>query len=165
MHLYRAFCVIDGLDSLELSKIIKPVAGSKCDNIVDDISAHMTERRAMGTIYDKYLPKEGRLYSIYLASIDTAIYLSNICLYLRLSRNFNMPLVPKYIKEIYIGRPKGPIWVVRDATNKGYSRLVSNLVGVSNRKVILSWIGLKLLPLSNSLDITDNNLYIIAILK
>ncbi|KAF5573800.1 polyketide synthase [Fusarium pseudoanthophilum] len=31
VHSHRAFCVTDGLDSFEISKIVKPALGSKCD--------------------------------------------------------------------------------------------------------------------------------------
>lgn len=31
VHSHRAFCVTDGLDSFEISKILKPALGSKCD--------------------------------------------------------------------------------------------------------------------------------------
>ncbi|KAF4945826.1 hypothetical protein FGADI_11645 [Fusarium gaditjirri] len=132
---------------------------------LDDISAHTTEKRAVGTIYEKCLPEEGELYSVHPASIDAAFHLSNVCLCHGLGRNFRTPSVPKYIEEMYVGRPEGPIRVVGDAANKGRGGSMSNLVGVSNGKVVLSWTGLELSPLSDGSDVVDDDPHAAAVLE
>lgn len=132
---------------------------------LDDISAHTTEKRAVGTIYDKCLPEEGELYSVHPASIDAAFHLSNVCLCHGLGRNFSTPSVPKYIGEMYVGRPEGPIRVVGDAAGKGRGGSTSNLVGVPNGKVVLSWTGLELSPLSDGSDVVDDDPHAAAVLE
>jgi SAM-dependent methyltransferase len=132
---------------------------------LDDISAHTTEQKASGTIYEKCLPEESALYSIHPAGIDAAFHLSNVCLCHGLGRNFSTPSVPKYIEEMYVAKPDGPIQVVGDAANKGRGGSTSNLVGVSNGRVVLSWKGLELSPLSDGSDVVDEDPHAAAVLE
>ncbi|OLN81992.1 Lovastatin diketide synthase LovF 19, partial [Colletotrichum chlorophyti] len=132
---------------------------------LDDISAHTTEKRAVGTIYEKCLPEETAMYSVHPAGIDAAFHLSNVCLCHGLGRNFSTPSVPKYIEEMYVGKPDGPIHVIGDAVNKGRGGSTSNLVGVSDGKVVLSWKGLELSPLSDGSDVVDEDPHAAAVLE
>lgn len=130
---------------------------------LSDISSHTTEQKAVGTIYDKCSPEERALYSVHPASIDAAFHLSNVCVCYGLGRNFRMPSVPKYIDEMYVGNPEGPIQVSGDATEKARGGSSSNLVGVSNGKVVLSWKGLELAPLSDGSEVIDEDPHAAAV--
>ncbi|KAK0611428.1 acyl transferase domain-containing protein [Immersiella caudata] len=132
---------------------------------LDDITAHTTEQRAAGTIYQKCSPDEAAVYSLHPGSIDAAFHLSNVCLCHGLGRNFRTPSVPKYIEEMYVGTPDGPIRVVGDAEAKGRGGSNSNLTGVSNGKVVLNWKGLELSPLSDGSDVVDEDPHAAAVLE
>ncbi|PGH15529.1 hypothetical protein AJ79_02311 [Helicocarpus griseus UAMH5409] len=130
---------------------------------LSDISSHTTEQKAVGTINDKCSPEEAALYSIHPASIDAAFHLSNVCVCRGLGRNFKTPSVPKYIEEMYVGNPEGPIRVMGDAIEKGRGGSSSGLVGVSKDKVVLSWKGLYLSPLSDGSEVTDSDPHAAAV--
>ena len=130
---------------------------------LSDISSHTTEQEAVGTIYDKCSPEERALYTIHPASIDAAFHLSNVCVCRGLGRNFRMPSVPKYVDELYVGYPEDPIHVKGDATTKARGGSLSNLVGVSNSKVVLSWKGLELAPLSDGSEVIDEDPHAAAV--
>ena len=132
---------------------------------LSDISAHTTEKKAVGTIYEMCSPEESAVYSIHPAGIDAAFHLSNVCLCHGLGRNFSTPSVPKYIEEMYVGKPEGPIRVMGDAASKGRGGSTSNLVGVSSGKVVLSWSGLELSPLSDGSEVVDEDPHAAAILE
>jgi SAM-dependent methyltransferase len=133
--------------------------------VTSDISAHTTEKKAVGTIYDKCSPEESAVYTIHPASIDAAFHLSNVCVCRGLGRNFSTPSVPKYIDEMYVGNPEGPIRVTGDAAEKGRGGSTSSLVGVSNGKVVLSWKGLELSPLSDGSEVTDEDPHAAAVVE
>lgn len=132
---------------------------------LDDISAHTTEQRAVGTIYETCTPEETAVYSVHPTGIDAAFHLSNGCLCYGLGRNFKTPSVPKYIEEMYIGKPEGPIRVIGDASTKGRGGSTSNLTGVSNGKVVISWKALELSPLSDGSEVLDEDPHAAAVLE
>jgi SAM-dependent methyltransferase len=132
---------------------------------LSDISSHTTEMRAVGAIYDKCSPQESAVYAIHPASIDAGFHLSNVCICRGLGRNFKTPSVPKYIDEMYVGNPEGPIQVTGDAAKKGRGGSTSNLLGVSNGKVVLSWKGLDLVPLSDGSEVIEDDPHAGAVLQ
>lgn len=132
---------------------------------LDNISAHTTEKRAAGTIYQRCTSEEAAVYSLHPGSIDAAFHLSNVSLCHGLGRNFRTPSVPKYIDEMYVGTPDGPIRVVGNASPIGRGGSTSNIVGVCNGKVVLSWKALELSPLSDGSDVVDDDPHAAAILE
>lgn len=134
-----------------------------------DISAHTTETRAAGTIYDKCTPEESAVYSVHPAGIDAAFHLSNVCLCHGLGRNFRTPSVPKYIEAMYVAKPGAgeAIHVMGDAASKGRGGSTSNLIGVADGdgRVVLSWTGLELSPLSDGSEVVDADPHAAAVLS
>ena len=123
---------------------------------LSNISAHVSERKAVATISDSLEEKETP-YQLHPATIDCTFQLFSASAFNGLARLFNKLSVPTYIEELYIRPPKGDILVQAEADATARGTLSGNLVGVSEGETVINMKGLRLSPLGDNDEATGDD--------
>jgi acyl transferase domain-containing protein len=123
---------------------------------LSDISAHVSERKAMATIPNSFHEKETP-YQLHPTMIDCTFQLFSAAASNGLARNFNKLSVPTYIEELYIRPAKGDVLAQAEVDPTARGTLSGDLVGVSEGRTVINVRGLRLSPLGGSDEATDND--------
>jgi malonyl CoA-acyl carrier protein transacylase len=124
---------------------------------LSDISAHVSDKLAVGTITGQDQDMVESSYSLHPASIDCTFHISTASMYNGLERNFSTVSVPTFINDIYIRKPSGPIRVKGNAVEMSRGGSIGDLVGVSESQVVINFKGLVLTPLSDGSEVAGDD--------
>ena len=117
---------------------------------LQDISAHVSERRAVATLTDTLEDGETP-YQMHPSTIDSAVQLLYPCaVFSGVGRLFTKLSVPTYLEELYISPTKEQITIEADSTSSSSGSLAGDLVGVSAGKVVINVKGLRIAPLGDN---------------
>ena len=114
-----------------------------------EISAHVSERKAVATLTDTLTEKETP-YQIHPTTIDSSFQLFSVAAFSGVGRFFNKLSVPTYLEELYISPAKDNIVIQAEAASSFSGALSGNLVGVSAGEVVMNLVGLKMSPLGDN---------------
>ena len=114
-----------------------------------EISAHVSERKAVATLTDSLTEKETP-YQIHPTTIDSSFQLFSVAAFNGVGRLFNKLSVPTYIEEFYMSPAKDDIAIQAEAASSFSGTLSGNLVGVSAGEVVMNLVGLKMSPLGDN---------------
>lgn len=116
---------------------------------LSDISAHVSERKAVATLNDSLGEKETP-YQLHPATIDSAFQLFSCAAFNGVGRLFNKLSIPTHIEELYINPAKESIKIQAEAESSSTGTLSGNLVGVSAGKLAINLKGLRMTPLGDN---------------
>ena len=114
-----------------------------------EISAHVSERKAVATLTDSLTEKETP-YQIHPTTIDCSFQLFGVSAFHGIGRLFNKLSVPTYVEELYIRPAKDDILIQAEAASSFSGALSGNLVGISAGEVVMNLVGLKMSPLGDN---------------
>lgn len=121
-----------------------------------DISAAVSECKAVATLSDS--PKEGEaLYPLHPAIIDSAFQLLGCAAVKGVGRSFDRLSVPTYIQELYIKPTKETIAIEAEAIPGSAGGITGNLVGISAGETVIGLKGLRLSPLGDNDEGTNDD--------
>ena len=116
---------------------------------LSDISAHVSERKAVATLNDSLGEKETP-YQLHPATLDSSFQLFSCAAFNGVGRLFNKLSVPTHIEELYINPPKESIVIQAEAQSTSTGTLSGNLVGVSAGELVINLKGLRMTPLGDN---------------
>lgn len=116
---------------------------------LQDISAHVSDRRAVATLTDTLGDGETP-YQMHPSTIDSAFQLYSCAAFNGVGRLFTKLSVPTYLEELYISPTKEQITVQAEGTSFSSGSLSGDLVGVSTGKVVINVKGLRMTPLGDN---------------
>lgn len=116
---------------------------------LSDISAHVSERKAVATLNDK-LGGKGTLYQLHPATMDSSFQLITCAAFQGVGRLFNKLSVPTHIEELYINPAKEAISIRAEAQSSSAGALTGSLVGVSAGDLVINLKGFRSTPLGDN---------------
>ncbi|KAL8818356.1 MAG: hypothetical protein Q9223_002991 [Gallowayella weberi] len=123
---------------------------------LQDISAHVSERRAVATLTDELGVGETP-YQMHPTTIDGAFQLNSCAAFDGVGRLFTRLAVPTYLEELYISPTKEDITLQADAISFSSGSLAGDLVGVSAGRVVINLKGLRMTPLGDNSESLDDD--------
>jgi 2-polyprenyl-3-methyl-5-hydroxy-6-metoxy-1,4-benzoquinol methylase len=116
---------------------------------LSDISAHVSERKAVATLNDSLGGKESP-YPLHPATIDSSFQLFSCAAFNGVGRLFTKLSIPTHIEELYIKPTKESIAIHAEAESSSKGTLSGNLVGVSAGELVIDLKGLRMTPLGDN---------------
>ncbi|KAL8848055.1 MAG: hypothetical protein Q9221_006915 [Calogaya cf. arnoldii] len=123
---------------------------------LQDISAHVSQRRASATLIDTQGDRETP-YQMHPSTIDSAFQLFSCAAFNGVGRLFTKLAVPTYLEELYVNPTKEHITIQVDGTSFGSGSLKGDLIGVSAGKVVMAVKGLRMAPLGDNNESLDED--------
>lgn len=116
---------------------------------LSEISAHVSERKAVATLNDSLGEKETP-YQLHPATIDSSFQLFSCAAFKGVGRLFTKLSVPTHIEELYISPATESITIEAAAASSSTGTLEGNLVGVSGGELVINLKGLRMTPLGDN---------------
>ncbi|KAF6220309.1 hypothetical protein HO133_003441 [Letharia lupina] len=116
---------------------------------LSEISAHVSERKAVATLNDSLGEKETP-YQLHPATLDSSFQLFSCAAFNGVGRLFTKLSIPTHIEEFYIKPAKESIAIQAEAESSPTGTLAGNLVGVSAGELVMNLKGLKMTPLGDN---------------
>ena len=116
---------------------------------LSNISAHVSERKAVATLDDGLLVKESP-YQVHPATIDSSFQLFSCAAFHGVGRLFTKLSVPTHLEEMYINPAKEKITIQAEGQSSAKGTLTGNLVGVSAGEIAIDLKGLRMTPLGDN---------------
>lgn len=116
---------------------------------LSDITAHVSERKAVATLNDSLGEKETP-YQLHPSTLDSSFQLFSCAAFNGVGRLFNKLSVPTHIEELYISPAKASIAIQAEAQSSSTGTLSGNLVGVSGGELVINLKGLRMTPLGDN---------------
>ncbi|KAL8695116.1 MAG: hypothetical protein Q9224_003449 [Gallowayella concinna] len=123
---------------------------------LQDISAHVSTRRAVATLTDTLEDGETP-YQMHPSTIDSAFQLYSCAAFNGVGRLFTKLSVPTYMEELYISPTKEQITVQANGTSFSSGSLAGDLVGVAAGEVVINVKGLRMTPLGDNDESLDDD--------
>ena len=116
---------------------------------LSDISAHVSEKKAVATLRDNLGGKRSS-YQLHPAAMDSSFQLIFCAAFQGVGRLFTKLSVPTHVAELYINPAKETISIQAEAQYSAASALTGSLVGVSAGELVINMKGFRSSPLSDN---------------
>lgn len=131
---------------------------------LQDISTAVSERKAVATLTDSR--KEGEApYQLHPSTVDSAFQLLSCATFKGVGRSFDRLSVPTYIEELYINPAKENIIIEAEAIPSNTGGMAGNIVGISAGETVISLKGLRMSPLGDNDELTNDDPHAAVVLE